>query len=102
MLRFEDVTFEEYRLRLMSADKVVRGVSPPAAGGVEQPLDLLLKSPHGESEFGLFVIRSGIPHPTLFALLQLLAAFYPLVLVLDHHDSSPVRFSPSYPLRSSL
>src|SRR5215211_5952063 len=68
-------------------------VSPLAAGGVEEPLDLLLESPHRESEFGLFVARSVILRPTLFALLQLLAAFQPLVVVLDHRDSSPARRS---------
>src|SRR5215216_1273973 len=73
-------------------------VSPLAAGGAEEPLDLLLESPHRESEFGLFVARSVILRPTLFALLQLLAAFQPLVVVLDHHDSSPRAVLPIVPV----
>jgi hypothetical protein len=62
--------------------------SPLAAGGAKQPLYLLLESTHREAEYGRFVVRSGILRPALLALLQLLAAFQPLVIALDLDDSS--------------
>src|SRR5215218_5106205 len=51
--------------------------SPLAAGGAEQPLYLLLESPHREAEYGRFVVRWDILRPALLALLQLLAGFQP-------------------------
>jgi hypothetical protein len=73
------------------ADSSVSCAAPPAADAVEETLDLLLDTRQREAECGRFVARSALlVGSALFALLELLAAFEPLLLVLDHRDP-PVR-----------